>query len=174
MKYLIIIITSFIFSTSAMAEIKYFSDPAYIEAGASNPLQSLQNMASKGDARALYMMGDLYEKGKGGYSKNIRKSYAMFVKSAEQNFSHSFIRLAVMEKKRKDYSEAYKWYVLAIKHEKNKVAKRILKANLRELKANMNKSEFKEGKQSLKKWKLGKDYKEAKKTTRPITRKVND
>jgi TPR repeat protein len=100
----------------AQAEIKYLSDPVYEKLAAEDPhpMDDLLQLGAEGDARAQYILGDLYSKGKGGLPRNVGKSRDWFEKSARGGYAQSFIRLAALEKRVNKPEDAYKWYTLAI------------------------------------------------------------
>ncbi|HRI77164.1 MAG TPA: hypothetical protein PLX33_09265 [Alphaproteobacteria bacterium] len=106
-----------LFAHSAAAEtIKYLSDPVYEKLAAEDPhpMEDLLLMGEEGDARAQFILGDLYGKGKGGLPRNIKKARGWFEQSARGGYAQSFIRLAALEKRVKKPEDAYKWYTLAI------------------------------------------------------------
>lgn len=106
-----------LFTHGAAAEtIKYLSDPVYEKLAAEDPhpMEDLLLMGEEGDARAQFILGDLYGKGKGGLPRNIKKARAWFEQSARGGYAQSFIRLAALEKRVKKPEDAYKWYTLAI------------------------------------------------------------
>lgn len=105
--------------SSAYAEeppIRYFSDPPYQALGDQHehPMSDLQKLADDGDARAQFILGDLYAKGKGGYKKDAEQAAQWFERSARQGNAHSLIRLAALAKNTGHPVEAYMWYTLAL------------------------------------------------------------
>ena len=100
----------------ARAEIRFYAEPAYksLDPDAPSPMEDMIALAEEGDARAQYILGDMYTKGKGGLGKDVAKGMSWFETSAQNGAYESFIRLAALAKKRKDFTEAYKWYTLAI------------------------------------------------------------
>ena len=112
----IVLIILFIASPVKAEEQEFFSDPLFepLFEGGEHPLQDLINLALKDDARAQFILGDLYSKGKGGFKKNIERAQSFFERSAKLGYKHSFIRLAALAKKEEDFITAYKWYNLAI------------------------------------------------------------
>ena len=101
----------------AMAEnIDYISDPLYEPLGDTHPLEELFELAEDGDARAQYILGDLYGKGKGGVSQNIPLAKMLFAHSAKGGSGQALIRLAAIAKIEKDLTAAYQWYDLAVDH----------------------------------------------------------
>lgn len=90
-------------------------DPVYkpLYEEAAHPLAVLIEMAEEdGDARAQFILGDLYSKGKGGFAKDIEKAAHWFESSARSGYIHSYIRLAALAVKRGDLIAAYQWYYL--------------------------------------------------------------
>lgn len=96
--------------------IRYFSDPPYQAIGdqAEHPMSDLQKLADQGDARAQFILGDLYAKGKGGYKKDAEQAAQWFERSARQGNMHSLVRLAALAKNTGHPVEAYMWYTLAL------------------------------------------------------------
>lgn len=96
--------------------IKYHEDPVYelLNDEDHYPMEDMILLAEQGDARAQYIMGDLYTKGKGGFPKNVAKGKEFFETSAINDYPFSFIRLAALAKKQRKPVEAYQWYTLAI------------------------------------------------------------
>lgn len=125
MKYRILILTAFAFclggavsalaDTSGQSAVDYISDPLFepIGGGDSHPLQGLFELAENSDARAQFILGDLYSKGKGGIRKNEPLAKTLFEHSAKLGHYEAFIRLAAMAKDDEDYISAWKWYTLA-------------------------------------------------------------
>ena len=101
--------------TADAATIRYYEDPVYkpLAAEDPHPMEDLVNLAEQGNARAQYILGDLYGKGKGGLGKNRVKARYWFETSARGGYTMAFIRLAAMAKREKDYIAAYKWYSLS-------------------------------------------------------------
>lgn len=96
--------------------LQYYPDPIYRKLNAEDvvPMQDIIDMATQGDVRAQFIMGDLYSKGKGGLAKNIAESRRWFETSAIHGYYNSFIRLAAMAKNDGNPEEAWQWYTLAI------------------------------------------------------------
>lgn len=96
--------------------ITYYEDPVYqkINPQDSHPMGDLLALAEQGDARAQYILGDLYGKGKGGLGKNRVKARYWFETAALNGYTMAFIRLAALAKAKKDWVSAYKWYTLGI------------------------------------------------------------
>ena len=96
-------------------KIPVHSDPVYkpLYEEAVHPLAVLIEMAEEdGDARAQFILGDLYSKGKGGFAKDPEKAAHWFEASARSGYIHSYIRLAALASKRGDRIAAYQWYYL--------------------------------------------------------------
>lgn len=102
--------------------ISFHSDPLYTPSyeGATHPLGYLENLATNGDARAQFLMGDLCSKGKGGFKKDLKVAQDWFEKSARQKYPHSYVRLAALAKRQEKSIEAYQWYILGLKVAKKK------------------------------------------------------
>jgi TPR repeat protein len=101
---------------SARADLKYFPDPAYKRLNADDPppMSEMIDLANQGDTRAMFILGDMSEKGKGGLEKDVKQARSWFEESAMHGYSQSFIRLAAMAKHDKNPKEAWQWYTLAI------------------------------------------------------------
>lgn len=102
---------------SAHANIKYYPDPVYQKFGPddTSPMADMVDMASQGDVRAQFIMGDLYSKGKGGVAKDPAEARHWFEESGRHGYAYSFLRLAAMAKRENKPLEAWQWYSLAIK-----------------------------------------------------------
>ena len=115
----------------ALAEkIKYYQDPVFekIADGDVHPMGDMIDLAEKGDVRAQFILGDLYAKGKGGFTKNLKKGAFWFEKSAAQGYDAAFIRLAALAKSRSAPVDAYQWYSLALEHGQGKTREYARKA----------------------------------------------
>lgn len=102
-------------ATPVQAEkIKYYEDPVYkpLNDGDSHPMSDLMALAEGGDARAQFILGDLYAKGKGGLAKNVSKGGYWFEESAKAGYGPAFIRLGALAKNNKDPVAAWSWYDL--------------------------------------------------------------
>lgn len=96
-------------------KIPVHSDPVYkpLYEEAEHPLAVLIDMAEEdGDARAQFILGDLYSKGKGGFAKDLEEAARLFEASARSGYIHSYLRLAALAAKRGDRIAAYQWYYL--------------------------------------------------------------
>lgn len=96
-------------------KIPAYTDPVYqpLYEDADHPLAVLMEMAEKdGDARAQFILGDLYSKGKGGFAKDLKEAARWFEASARSGYIHSYVRLAALAAKRGDRVAAYQWYSL--------------------------------------------------------------
>jgi hypothetical protein len=102
--------------TLPVAAVPYYPDPVLEEASDQDPhpMAEMINLAKDGDARAQFILGDLYSKGKGGLAKNEKKARYWFETSARNGYAQSFIRLAALAKRRDNFVDAYKWYTLGI------------------------------------------------------------
>jgi TPR repeat protein len=100
------------------AKIRYYEDPPYkaLAPEDPHPMEDLVALAEQGEARAQFILGDLYGKGKGGLGKNQVKARYWFETSARNGYTASFMRLAAMAKRQQDYVSAYKWYTLEADH----------------------------------------------------------
>lgn len=100
----------------ALADVKYLSDPLYKPMSDDDPpaMVEMQDLAAQGDPRAQFILGDMYEKGKGGLPKDWKLARRWFEESGMHGYGHSFIRLAAMAKSEKDGVGAWQWYTLAI------------------------------------------------------------
>ena len=96
--------------------IPYYPDPVLEATGDHDPhpMTEMIGLAKNGDARAQFILGDLYSKGKGGLAKNEKKARYWFETSARNGYAQSFIRLAALAKRRDNFIDAYKWYTLGI------------------------------------------------------------
>ena len=103
-------------SVPAQADLKYFPDPAYkrLNSDDPQPMEEMVELAGQGDTRAMFILGDMYEKGKGGLAKDLNQSRHWFEESAIHGYNQSFIRLAAMAKHDNNPVEAWQWYTLAI------------------------------------------------------------
>ena len=119
MKYSLIAALALILSVQTAhayeTGIEYQADPVYsaVIDGSEHPLQGLFELANEGDPRALFILGDLYSKQKGGAEKNLEVANLMFEHSAKLGAPESLIRLAALAKARGDAPAAYKWYEVA-------------------------------------------------------------
>lgn len=113
--FLLTMLLSFALPLSAGA-IEYYPDPVYERLAPEDPhpMDDMIAEAKDGDARAQFILGDLYSKGKGGLPKDDRKAYGWFNTSAKSGYAVAFVRLASLAKRQKKPVEAYKWYTLAV------------------------------------------------------------
>jgi Sel1 repeat len=109
-------------ATPALAEnaamMKYQEDPVYksIAPDDPHPMEDMIKLANECDARAQYILGDLYAKGKGGLPKNAKKGAEWFEKAARGGYPQAFVRLGALSKRAEDYAGAYKWYMLGAEY----------------------------------------------------------
>ena len=103
-------------ATEAHADIKYYTDPPHRSLSEDDPppMLDMAELAEQGDTRAMFILGDMSEKGKGGLAQDRKKAREWFEKSAMHGYSQSFIRLAAMAKSDNNPREAWQWYTLAI------------------------------------------------------------
>ncbi len=94
----------------------YYQDPVFFKPNAEtpHPLEEVLALGDDNDVRAAFILGDLYEKGKGGMPKNAAKSQEWFEKSALGGYPMSYVRLAAKAKNEKDFIAAYQWYSLGM------------------------------------------------------------
>jgi len=157
-----IILFSFVFalfypvSLVQAEQISFFSDPVFVAShpDALHPLQDLIDLKNNGDARAQFILADLYSKGKGGFIKDPNQAKILFEKSARQGFKHGFIRLAALCKKDNSFKEAYKWYSLAIDAYPYGETRSFLVRARNQLSRDfeMSKRDIRDAKRSVKKW----------------------
>ncbi|MFH1157319.1 MAG: hypothetical protein V1721_00295 [Pseudomonadota bacterium] len=112
---LCVALTPWFFGTAG-AGIEYYPDPVYQKLNADDPppMEDMIALAKQGDARAQFILGDLYAKGKGGFARDPAKARRWFEESAINGYNHSFIRLAALAKHEDKPLDAWKWYTLAI------------------------------------------------------------
>jgi TPR repeat protein len=137
------------------ATIRYYEDPLFQPLAKEDlhPMADLMALAEQGDGRAQYILGDLYAKGKGGLAKNQVKARYWFETAARRGFSMSFIRLAAMAKRARDYIAAYKWYSLSIEHGSSREGKWSEKERARLLKERkFSRDELREAREAVNGW----------------------
>jgi hypothetical protein len=162
MKYPILILAAFAFYMSSAApasagsSIDYISDPLFepIDGGDSHPLQGLFELAEASDARAQFILGDLYSKGKGGIPKNVALSKILFEHSAKLGHYEAFIRLAALAKEDKNYVSAWKWYTLANERLKWGETRDWATKARKELEQEMSAADKKAARSAVKQWKV--------------------
>lgn len=100
----------------AGAALVYYPDPAYkrLNDDDPQPMEEMLELAGQGDARAQFILGDMYQKGKGGLNKDLKESRRWFEESAMHDYGQAFVRLAAQAKRAKNWTEAWQWYALAI------------------------------------------------------------
>lgn len=98
----------------ARAGLHYYQDPLFqkVTPAEPHPMDDLISLAKQGDARAQYILGDLYGKGQGELGKNLVMARYWFEASARNGNSMAFIRLAALAKHAKNPVLAYQWYTL--------------------------------------------------------------
>jgi hypothetical protein len=116
-----LICLSFVAAAHA-AGIRYYEDPVYVKINKDDehPMDDLITLAAEGDARAQFILGDLYSKGKGGLARNRVKARYWFEISARHGFTPAFVRLGALAKHSRDYIGAVQWYKLDADHAKGK------------------------------------------------------
>ncbi len=142
------------FATDALAAgIRYYEDPVYVKLNKDDelPMQDLMTLASEGDARAQFILGDLYSKGKGGLEKNRVKAHYWFEISARHGFTPAFFRLGALAKHNHDYVLACQWYALDADHSTGKEAA-WSKSELQRLSKSLAPDAFREARQGAKDW----------------------
>lgn len=112
----VIICIGLLTPAAARADLKYFPDPAYKRLNADDPppMAEMVDLANQGDTRAMFILGDMSEKGKGGLEQDRKQARRWFEESAKHGYNQSFIRLAAMAKHDNNPQEAWQWYTLAI------------------------------------------------------------
>ena len=103
---------------SAAENLKYYPDPVYKRLNNDDPpaMSDMTDLANQGDVRAMFILGDMYEKGKGGLPKDLVQARHWFEESGMHGYGQSFIRLAAIAKHANNTTEAWQWYSLAIKN----------------------------------------------------------
>src|SRR5205807_2654695 len=99
MRFVLAILFCLSFAGCAAAGgIHYYEDPVYVKINKDDqhPMDDLITLAAEGDARAQFILGDLYSKGKGGLAKNRVKARYWFEISARHGFTPSFVRLGAL------------------------------------------------------------------------------
>lgn len=155
----IFLLALFCLSVCAAAQaagVRYLEDPVYIKLNKDDehPMSDLMTLAAGGDARAQFILGDLYSKGKGGLARNRVKARYWFEVSARHGYTASFIRLAALAKRSRDYIGAYQWYTLNADHGNRREAA-WSKSELQRLSLSLSKGAVKEAKDGAKKWLAG-------------------
>lgn len=144
----------------APAGITYYPDPVYKRLNDDDPLpmEEMLELAGQGDPRAQFMLGDMYQKGKGGLAKDLKESHRWFEESGMHGYGQSFIRLAAQAKRAKKPLEAWKWYTLAIDHLNGDIQDYAIKAR-KELVENepLTREEIAEARTALDDWKEQRD-----------------
>ncbi len=101
---------------AACADLPDMPDPVHVQFDKIDPppMDDMRTLAKEGDARAMFILGDMYEKQKGGLKKDWTKARKWFQDAAIHGMNYAFIRLAVMAQHDKHPQEAWQWYSLAI------------------------------------------------------------
>ena len=136
--------------------IRYYEDPVYVKLNADDehPMQDLVMLAQRGDARAQFILADLYAKGKGGLAKSLVKGRFWFESSARHGVSAAFIRLAALSRRAGDEVSAFKWYTLSVDLAGGKEAKWSRDARARLVRdAHMTPADINSGKDAARIWK---------------------
>jgi hypothetical protein len=133
--------------------IRYLEDPVYTPLNKDDPLpmEDLMTLASDGDARAQYILGDLYSKGKGGLARNRVKAHYWFEISARHGYTPAFIRLAALAKHNRDYVLACQWYKLDADNSKGK-EQAWSKSELQRLSKSLSPDAFRQSQNDAKNW----------------------
>lgn len=156
MRFLMVLALVFMAAhADAATTIRYYEDPVYkpLAPEDPHPMEDLIKLAEQGDARAQFILGDLYSKGKGGLGKNLVKARYWFETSARNGYSISFIRLAALAKRGKDAVSAYKWYTLSI--DKGSSRERKWSQKMRErliAERDMDKNDIRAGREAVNEW----------------------
>lgn len=116
MSRLFLILPLLALPLTAAADLKYYPDPVHKSLGEGDapPMGDVLDIARQGDARAQFMIADMYEKGKGGFARDLKESRQWFELSGMHGYGQSFIRLAAEAKRAGNNIEAWQWYTLAI------------------------------------------------------------
>lgn len=99
------------------AEPVHEDDIEFSQMSVLNPSKEFQvflDLARSGDARAQFILGDVYAKGRSGLEQNDEKARKWFTRAARQDYHPALVRLAALEKHADDPLAAYKWYNLAL------------------------------------------------------------
>ncbi len=156
MRWLFLFLFMFALAAPAAATtIRYYEDPVYqpINKDDPHPMADLVTLAEQGDGRAQYILGDLYGKGKGGLGKNQVKARYWLETAARNGYTMSFIRLAAMAKRARDYVAAYKWYSLSIDNGSSKERRWSQKAReLLSKDGKFSKDDQREGREAVNDW----------------------
>ncbi|MBU6475574.1 MAG: hypothetical protein KGQ70_06385 [Alphaproteobacteria bacterium] len=101
---------------AARADLPDMPDPVHVSLDKTDPppMDDMRQLALQGDARAMFILGDMYEKEKGGLRKNWPKARKWFEDAGRHGLNYAFIRLAAMAKHDRQPKEAWQWYTLAI------------------------------------------------------------
>jgi TPR repeat protein len=155
----ILLIALFVLSVGAAAQaagVRYYEDPVYVKINQDDehPMDDLMLLAKRGDARAQFILGDLYSKGKGGLARNRVKARYWFEVSARHGYTASFIRLAALAKRSRDYIGAYQWYTLNAEHAGKREAT-WSKSELQRLGRSLSKGAVREARDGAKAWLAG-------------------
>lgn len=97
------------------AGISYPQDPVFnpLDPDETSPMQDMLILAEEGDARAQYILGDLYSKGKGGLAKDDKKAIEWFETAARNGYPEALVRLGAIARRQGKKVDALKWYSLA-------------------------------------------------------------
>jgi hypothetical protein len=149
----IILCGLFLCAAHAQAAVPYLPDPVYVKINKDDPhpMDDLITLAAEGDARAQYILGDLFSKGKGGLAKNRIKAHYWFEVSARHGYTPAFVRLAALAKHSRDYIGAYQWYTLDAENAKGREAA-WSKSELQRLSRSLSRGAMKEAKQGADNW----------------------
>ncbi len=101
---------------TARADLPDMPDPVHVKFNKTDPppMDDMRTLAKGGDTRAMFILGDMYEKQKGGLKKDWTKARKWFQNAAIHGMNYAFIRLAAMAKHDKHPQEAWQWYTLAV------------------------------------------------------------
>lgn len=148
-------------SLPALADIKYYSDPVHKSYSKDDPpaMSDMIDLANQGDVRAMFILGDMYEKGKGGLPKDQKQARQWFEDSAMHGYNQAFIRLAAMAKRANNPIEAWQWYSLAIKNfDSGNTQQYVIRARkaLTES-ANLSSADTDQGRKAMSDWETARD-----------------
>ena len=77
-------------------------------------LREWQPLAEQGDARVQFVLGTIYDFGRGGIPQDFKKAMSWYLRAAQQDHSSAQYNLAIMYQDGvgvpKDYVQAYMWF----------------------------------------------------------------
>ncbi len=114
--FLLALTLAFALAPRALADLPPMPDPVHVPLDKQEPppMESMRQLAQEGDTRAMFIVGDMYEKQKNGLPKNWTKARKWFEDAGMHGMNYAFIRLAAMAKHDRHPKKAWQWYTLAI------------------------------------------------------------